>query len=263
MLDQLAYLTRIGYRGSIEPTTQTLRALQRAHLFSVPFENLDIHQGHPIRLEINHLFDKIVRRRRGGYCFEVNGLLAVLLEEIGFLVQRLSASSANDNGTYRPDFDHLVLRVTCIDDPQTAWLVDVGWGDGPNEPLRLFEPGEQERDGRVYRLRPDQDCLILEEKLVGDTWLRHYRFNLVAYKLEAFAAMNLFMQSAPESPFVKKRLCSLPRSDGRITLSDRRLILTRGYGLRGGEEKEERLLAGEEEVRQVLRAEFGVDLSAE
>jgi N-hydroxyarylamine O-acetyltransferase len=260
MIDLPAYLSRIGLRGDLAPTVANLCALQRAHLLSVPFENLDVHLGRPIVLGIPHLFEKIVLYRRGGYCFELNGLLALLLEALGYRVLRLSASSANDDGTYTPAFDHLVLQVLAPEDPDTPWLVDVGWGDGPVEPLRLLDMGEQQRDGRVYRLCPDTDFLILEEKLAGGTWLKHYRFNLVAHDLDEFAAMNQYMQSSPDSPFTKKRLCSLLRPGGRITLTGQNLILTHHHGLRGSDVKEERLLSGEEEVRDVLHDEFGIVL---
>jgi N-hydroxyarylamine O-acetyltransferase len=260
MIDVPAYLSRIGYKGPVDSTAATLSALQRAHLLAVPFENLDIALGRPIHLETSHLFHKIVTRRRGGYCFEVNGLFALLLEHLGFHVLRLSASSANDDGTYLAEFEHLALQVHAVDDPETAWLVDVGWGDGPIEPLRLLEPGEQERGGRIYHLRWETCFLVLEEKQAGGEWLKHYRFNLAAHELNDFEAMNQYMQTSPESLFTKKRLCTLFRLDGRITLSDLRWIVTHNHGLRGREEKEERSLSGEDEVRQILRDEFGIDL---
>jgi N-hydroxyarylamine O-acetyltransferase len=262
MLDVPAYLSRIEYSGPLTPDGATLSALQRAHLHNVPFENLDIHLGRPIVLDPQHLFDKIVRRKRGGYCFELNGLFAMLLEAVGFKVLRLAASSANDDGTYLPEFEHLALQVHAADDPENPWLVDVGWGDGPVEPLRLAETGEQEQDGRVYRLRPESFYLVLEEKLTGGEWLKHYRFNRISHILDEFAPMNQYMQTSPDSLFTRKRLCTLFQPGGRITLSDRRLIHTRAGGLRGSEEKDERLLADEEEAREVLRARFGIILEA-
>ncbi|TDI15991.1 MAG: arylamine N-acetyltransferase, partial [Acidobacteria bacterium] len=86
-----AYLKRIGYRGSRQPTAETLRQLHRAHLLAVPFENLDIPLGHPIVLSLPSFYDKIVRRRRGGFCYELNGLFGWLLEQLGFTVVMLSA----------------------------------------------------------------------------------------------------------------------------------------------------------------------------
>src|SRR5437762_14222540 len=97
-----AYLQRINYRGSPEPNAQTLRELHRAHMLTVPFENLDIHLGRPITLGQAALFDKIVTRRRGGFCYELNGLFAALLRALGFDVTMLSARVARADGSFGP-----------------------------------------------------------------------------------------------------------------------------------------------------------------
>src|SRR5919109_1202974 len=99
-----AYLDRIGYRGPLEPTAETLRALHVAHLLGVPFENLNIGMGWPIVLDEAALFDKIVVRRRGGFCYELNGLFAALLRELGFDVTLLSAGVARQDGGFGPEF---------------------------------------------------------------------------------------------------------------------------------------------------------------
>lgn len=91
MMDRSAYLARIGYEGALTPAIETLRGLHRAHVMTVPFENLDIHLGRPISLNPADLFRKIVVDRRGGYCFELNGLFTLLLEDVGFAVTRLAA----------------------------------------------------------------------------------------------------------------------------------------------------------------------------
>jgi N-hydroxyarylamine O-acetyltransferase len=226
----------------------------------VPFENLDIHLGRPIRLDEDALFDKIVRRRRGGFCYELNGLFARLLEVLGFRVLRLSASSANDDGSYSAAFDHLILQVHAPDDPETAWLVDVGWGDGPLEPLRMLEMGPQRQGGRVFRLQPETCYLALEEQTAEGDWLRHYRFNLVPFPLEAFAGMCHYHQASPESIFTQKRLATRFLPDGRATLTGLRLVLTRGTGPRGSNTKEERDLRDEGEARRVLAEIFGITL---
>src|SRR5882762_9048307 len=103
-MDIKAYLQRINYLGSLVPTAQTLRELQVAHLQTVPFENLSIHSAEPIVLDDDALFRKIVLRRRGGFCYELNGLFAALLRELGFAVSMLSAGVANSEGVYGPDF---------------------------------------------------------------------------------------------------------------------------------------------------------------
>src|SRR5215213_4881753 len=165
-MDVQAYLRRINYRGELAPTAATLRELHRAHLLAVPFENLDIHLGRPIILDQEALFDKIVTRRRGGFCYELNGVFALLLRELGFDVTLLAAGVARANGSFGPEFDHLTLLVKSPStDPTTRnlqstiynlqsemWLADVGFGDSFRAPLCFVEGVEQEQDGRAYRL---------------------------------------------------------------------------------------------------------------
>src|SRR6185503_7138122 len=134
-MDIKAYLERINYRGSLAPAAATLRALQVAHLLTVPFENLSIHAGQPILLDDDSLFTKIVTNRRGGFCYEANGLFAARLRALGFDVQMLSASVANEAGEFGADFDHMTLMVQLAQ----RWLVDVGFGDSFLEPLLLDE----------------------------------------------------------------------------------------------------------------------------
>ena len=122
IMDVSLYTRRIEYEGSLEPSFATLRALHLAHLRTVPFENLDIHLGRPIRLDRAALFDKIVKRRRGGFCYELNGLFASLLQRLGFIVTLLSASDAHANGTFGPEFDHLTLGVQCPENSSVSRL---------------------------------------------------------------------------------------------------------------------------------------------
>ena len=165
MMDIAAYLTRLGYTGPLDPNADTLRGLHRAHLQVAPFENLDIHLGRPIVLDEAALFDKIVHRRRGGFCYELNGLFAGLLRALGFSVDLLSARVSIGTGDFGPDFDHLVLRVHV----DGGWLADVGFGDCFSEPLRFDDPADQIRDGRVYRLaRGDGQCKLMAR--AGEDW---------------------------------------------------------------------------------------------
>src|SRR5262245_14904037 len=131
------YLGRVGYDGPVDVTPETLRRLHLAHLLAVPFENLDIHLGRPIVLDVDRIFEKIVRRRRGGFCYELNGLFAWLLGELGFDVELLSAQVL-DGGRLGPEFDHMTLLV----EHEGRWLVDVGFGDSFLEPLAL-EPSHE------------------------------------------------------------------------------------------------------------------------
>ena len=143
-MDLGAYLERINFRGSLDVNAQTLRELQVAHLLTVPFENLSIHADEPIVLEEEALFDKVVRRRRGGFCYELNGLFAALLRGLGFDVSMLSARVARNDGGFTPDYDHMTILVSL----DQRWLVDVGFGDAFRHPLIVDSVAVQTQLGR-------------------------------------------------------------------------------------------------------------------
>jgi N-hydroxyarylamine O-acetyltransferase len=244
-----AYLKRIGYQGPLQPDIHTLRALHRAHLQTVPFENLDIHLGQPIVLAESLLYEKIVTGSRGGFCYELNGSFATLLREMGFRVHRLSARVANGSGGYGQPFDHMALLVELNE----RWLADVGFGDSFVEPLRLDEPGEQlQRSGR-YRIDAGGDGLVLFESRAGD-WIPQYTFTLQPYPLGDFAETCRYHQTSPESTFTQRRVCTRATPVGRITLSERKLIVTKDGN------RQERLLQSECEVYRALREHFGIEL---
>jgi len=222
-----AYLERIGYRGSREPTFETLSALHRAHMLSVPFENLDIHLGRRLVLDREANFEKVVVRRRGGWCYELNGLFGLLLERLGFRVTLLGARVVGER--VGKELGHLMLRV----DLEQAWLADVGFGESSLVPLPLGEEPQQVIEGDGVRRE----------------------FALVPRRLEEFQPMCEYSQTSPDMLFTQRRLCTLATSTGRITLSDLRLIE------RDGDQVAERELADEEEWRSVLLERFGVALS--
>jgi N-hydroxyarylamine O-acetyltransferase len=244
------YLQRIGYTGSRQPTAETLLNLHRAHMLSVPFENLDISLGRKILCEEDSFLRKIVEQRRGGFCYELNGAFAALLRELGFKVTLLSARVPREDGSSSPEFDHLALRV----DLEGPWLADVGFGDLSTGPLRLNAGGEQEQDGRRFRIVEQRGRLQLDRTEPDDGWRRQYSFTLLPRRLDEFAPMCHFHQTSPKSPFTRKKVCSMATPDGRITVSDRRLIITRNH------EKKERLLDSEDEWKSALAEYFGVIL---
>ena len=247
-----AYLQRIKYGGDVQPTEATLRALHRAHLFTVPFENLDISLGREIICDEARILRKIVDEHRGGFCYELNGAFAGLLRALGFRVTLLSARVTSEEGTRGPEFDHLVLRV----DLEEPWLADVGFGECFIEPLRLDSRAEQSQEGRVYRLArlPSEDGISVVEAMVEGKWKRQYTFSLRPRELSEFAGMCHYHQTSPQSHFTRQQICSLATPEGRITLSGKRLIEQQA-GVR-----RERFLAGDEEWRAILRELFGVVL---
>jgi len=251
-LDIKAYLGRINYRGSLAPTAETLRGLQVAHLLTVPFENLSIHAKQPIVLDDDALFEKIVTRQRGGFCYEANGLFAALLRTLGFDVAMLSAGVANAEGGFGPDFDHMALMVTL----GQRWLVDVGFGDSFREPLLLDERGEQVQGGRVYRILPEGTHLILMGRDGGGEWKAQYRFTLQPREYADYAGMCRYHQTSPQSHFTRARVCSRATPDGRVTLSGMRFITASGSGVR-----QERTLTSQEEYAEMLGEHFGIRMT--
>jgi len=241
-LDVERYLQRIGYSGSTAPDERSLRAIHRAHLISVPFENLSVRAGEPIPLEEEALFEKIVVRRRGGFCYELNGLFASLLERLGFRVARL----AGRVGVPGIAFDHLALRV----DLERPWLADVGFGDSFLEPLRLdVREAQSGGCGRRYRIDVDGDGLLLvREEEAG--WQRQFRFTLESWPLSAFEPGCRYHRTSPQSSFTQKTVISRATETGRITLSERRLIVTAGKS---------RSESAVDDVAAVLREQFGLD----
>ena len=247
-----AYLGRINYRGALDLTAQTLRELQVAHLLTVPFENLSIHAAEPIVLNDDSLFDKVVHRRRGGFCYELNGLFAALLRELGFEVEMLSARVANAEGDFGPDFDHMVLMVTLED----RWLVDVGFGDSFREPLLLDYEGEQVQEDDAYRITLQNSHLVLSQRRGDGDWKDQYRFTLQPHIYADYAGMCHFHQTSPQSHFTRGRVCTRATPEGRITLSEMRFITTT-LG-----ERHEQMLSSDEEYQAALREHFGIVMTS-
>jgi N-hydroxyarylamine O-acetyltransferase len=250
MVDVPAYLARIAYSGPTDPTAETLRLIHRAHLLTVPFENLDIALGRKLVVDEDANVRKIVDLRRGGFCYELNGAFAALLRALGFRVTLLSARVTGKGGLESPEFDHLTLRID-LDEP---WLVDVGFGELFLDPLRI-EGGREKVDpaGR-FRLVEFGERLRLEKSVPDGQWRRQYSFSLEPRTLQDFAARCHYHQTSPDSHFMQNRICTRATPDGRITLSEMKLIVTRQG------EREEKILASEEEKVRVLHEHFGVRL---
>jgi N-hydroxyarylamine O-acetyltransferase len=244
------YLERIHYSGPLAADAETLRALHRAHLFAVPFENLDISIERKIVLHEGSLVRKVVEERRGGFCYELNGAFAALLRELGFDVTLLSARVSRTDGSMSPEFDHLTLRV----DLEEPWLVDVGFGDLFQEPLLLKPKLEQHRGDDMFRIVERGERLTVQRLEPDGSWKPEYSFDLRPRSLDEFIPMCDHHQTSPESHFTQKRLCTMATAYGRITLSERKFIVTRN-GIR-----EEAVIESEAEWKAILREQFGVRL---
>ena len=228
-----------------------LRSIHKKHLLSIPFENLDIHLGRAIILSQEAFFEKIITHRRGGFCYELNGSLAALLTSLGFKVRMLSARVAQKNSGFTPEFDHMILLIKMKD----RWLVDVGFGDSFTEPKRLDYEGPQTDNGRVYRItRRAGGRLLSRWDGEKNRWEPQYIFSLRPRSLGDFVRRCRFQQTSPNSHFKKGQVCTLLKRDGRITLTDSKLIVTRGGS------RIERPVNSRGEFSRLLRKWFGINL---
>ncbi len=218
-LDLGAYLSRIGHDGPVEPTVECLEALHLAHVTSIPFENLDILLGRPIRLDLESLQGKLVRENRGGYCFEHNTLFAAVLEAIGFRVVRLAARVrlGRTDVTART---HMVLRVEA---ESSAWLADVGFGGGSILRPVALEPGPvAEQFGWRFRLVDDGAARVLQaERPRG--WLDYYAFTFEPQHPVDYEVANHYTSTHPSSPFTQTVTAQLSSPERSLVLRGRTL----------------------------------------
>jgi N-hydroxyarylamine O-acetyltransferase len=237
-----AYLDRIGRTERPERSDAGLRELQLAHLLSVPFENLSIHLGEPISLVPDEIYDKIVNRRRGGFCFELNGLFASLLATLGFEV-RLAAAGVYGPAGLGPPLNHLALLVD-------GALVDVGFGRNSAAPLRLDITTDQPDACGTFRVEPASDR-DLDVRRDGEL---QYRLDAKPRALADFEPANWWHQTNAASRFRSGLTCSLLTPTGRITLTERTLVTTEGAV------RTEKTFDSDEQVLGAYRDLFGVVL---
>lgn len=256
-MNTAAYLERIHLTRHVEPDVNTLHELQVAHLQSIPFENLDIGLKRVIQINEPDIWNKLIVNKRGGFCYELNGLFAWLLKQIGFEVTYLNARVFNREGNLGIDFDHLALLVG-IPHQSKSWLVDVGFGDSFNEPLSFEERGEQVQGLRAYKLEPTSNGWIAWQKNYDGIWKRLYFFDLQPHKFpEEYEAACHYHQTSPKSSFTRGSTISKATPDGRISLEAGRLIVTTNG------QRSESPLQDEDEFHQLLKVHFDITLSEE
>jgi N-hydroxyarylamine O-acetyltransferase len=257
-IDLPAYFERIDYHGPVEPSLAALSEIHWAHLQTVPFENLDIRPlGRRISFDLCALEDKIVRRRRGGFCYELNGLLSEVLRAVGFDVTIVSVRMIQNQGQESPPFDHMALLVRPAE-AEERYLVDVGCGrTSPARPL-LLSDGHEERQTETacgYRLVLHHDEWQLQLQPHGEPWKPEYDFTVTPCAREDFIDRCRFHDGSPDSPFMQNPICTRNLPGGRITLTDRQLIHT-SVG-----ERTEQSIEDEAAFHAALLQHFGVDLS--
>ena len=243
------YLERIGLdSASFAQTLETLKTLQKAHLLTVPFENLDFHWGKRITLDLDRFYKKIVENGRGGFCYELNGNFNELLRAIGFETKIVSAWVANKEGEFGEEYDHLAI-VVVINGKE--YLCDVGFGDFIAEPLRLELEIEQSDPNGVYRMSIFESGYLVEKKNSAD-WSSEYTFKNLKRGLDEFSEMCVYNQTSPESHFTHGKLCSVMTETGRKTLTDKKFIVTEN------DKRHEKDIRSDEDFNDVLQREFGI-----
>lgn len=258
-LDLGAYLRRVGYTGPAEPAEETLRALHRAHLAAIPFENLDIILGRGVAVDLESVQAKLVHGGRGGYCFEHGQLFGAALERIGFRVERLLARVSRP-GPVLPR-THLTLRVS-TPDRLCAWLADVGFASSPPGPVslrRLRSSGPQDLDGWLYEASPDDETGRIWglREFQGDGWATLYRFeDSPVYPADVIMG-NHYTSTHPDSWFTHTPVVARRTPDAITSLLGRVLTVTRP-----GHVKERRELS-DEEWTAALKEEFGLSFLPE
>lgn len=248
-MDVQAYLDRIGFEGVPRPDLATLRTLHRAHSLAISYENLDVQLGRPVTTDAAAAFAKIVHGRRGGWCYEMNGVLGAVLDAVGFKVTRLAGAVHRAIRGDEAVGNHLVLLVDLEGEP---WIADVGFGDGPREPYPLAE-GEIVCDGYVYRL----------ERLDADWWRFHnhsdggapnFDFSLAPADPARLSAMCETLQTSPASIFVMTAIAQ------RHLGQEIRLLRGRAFRRLTPRSQTDMLIDSAEDFVALLKREFELDL---
>ncbi len=250
-IDLDAYFARIGYGGPRKAAPDVLRELHLAHATHIPFENIDIHLGQSIRLELDHLQSKLVAGRRGGYCFEHNTLLAAALEATGFHVTRLAARVRFGADRILPR-THMLLEVAA---GGTSYLCDVGFGaEGPLEPIPLVPGREVPSFERAFRLTEEAGQLVLQSRAAGP-WQDLYAFTREPQYPVDFEVANHFTSTHPQSIFVQTITAQRQGPAERIILRNRQLTVERNGS------SQARTIADANSLRSVLAEHFGLEFS--
>ncbi|MCR2807534.1 arylamine N-acetyltransferase family protein [Paenibacillus soyae] len=251
-MDVQAYLDRIGFAGRPDNSVETLGRLQELHLTTVPYENLDIIRGVPLSLRVEDIYDKIVGRGRGGYCFELNALFGWLLRELGYDVRSYFARFWRDEADTPPKRRHHVLRVEA---EGSVFLCDVGVGGVvPRRPLMLEEGTEQPQGDELYRLDRDAEFgwRLMESK--KDGWFPVFSFTEEPQLPKDFLMASFWCEHAPDSIFKNNRIVAIMTEDGRNTVWNEEFRLFWPGGVHAFTP------ASEAEDREALRTYFGIVL---
>lgn len=249
-MDYKAYLARFNASTLIDPTVDNLFELQHLHMKQVPFENLDVGRRVPIYLNVETIYEKIVNQKRGGYCYEVNGLFHWLLGTLGYQAQLVAATVKRPNGVWAKSDTHVGIIAEIN---QQQYLVDVGFGVSPLLPIHLNEKEHTDIGGTYKVIQRDNNYFDLTKKEESG-WRTLYRFDRNEKRLVDFHEGCVFNQVSKNSTFTQSDLVILPTVNGRLILSDDSLTeITNGVS-------KKRVLTGPEK-KHVLKELFGIELS--
>ena len=250
MINQQLYLNRIQYNGYISVSEETLFELQAAHLLTIPFENLDIHYQNEIKLDIASIYNKIVLKKRGGFCYELNGLFYQLLKDIGFDVQMISARVYNKDGSYGAEYDHLaiVARVN-----SKCYLLDVGFGKFSFKPLEIKLGIDLHDDFGLFRFDNAHDDYLRISLVEDGKQIPQYLFKMKERAFLAFEGMCVYHQTSKESHFTDKKVVSIVTQNGRKTLNNKQIKITDG-------DTESILTFEEDQFEHYLKKYFDIEM---
>lgn len=245
-----AYLDRIGYDGPLDGSAAALAELQERHLHTVPYENLDILQRIPLSLDIQNLIDKIIVRRRGGYCFELNALFGWLLRELGYTVTDLMARFWRDENNPPPKRRHHVLKVEA---ENAVYLCDVGVGGiVPRRPIKMDEGLEHQQGDECYRLELDPYYGWMLCELKHEQWNRLYSFTEEPQLPKDFIMSTYWCENSPDSIFINNTMAAIRTNEGRNTIAGNEFRIFTSDGVRT------LVPQTEEEHNEALRTYFGI-----
>lgn len=245
-----SYLHRIKYTDPIYTDNHTLINLHQHHIYSVPFENLDIYYKRIFTIEPEHLFKKVIKNNRGGFCYELNLLFVQLLKTLGFQARIISASIFDDFGNAGPEFDHMAVYVY-TDRP---FLADVGYGDLFIRPLEIKEGSQYDGSNffKLEKMKENEYLVYMSDD--GKSYKLKYSFHTEEVSANSFEKICLDKQVNPNSYFVKNLICTKPTNSGRITIFNNRLIE------KSNNEKMEVQIENDDQLRSALEIKFGIKI---
>jgi len=251
-VDLSAYFERIGYTGPCEPTLAALSAIHAAHPAAIAFENLDPLMGRAVRLDMDSVQKKLVGAKRGGYCFEQNGLFAAALKAIGFKVTGLAARVLMGHAPGTTRRSHMLLKVEL---PEGAYIADVGLGSWAlSAPLRLFDESLQDTPHGAFRILRSGDYFDEQTRMDGD-WKTLYRFSLEEQIDQDYEVANWYTSAHPESQFRHRLMAARLPQGCRLGMLNNRFSVHLPDG-----RVERRELGSPAEIAEVLESEFGIAL---